>query len=146
MAAAPRIADMIGGQGQLPKTDPANVSAWDIASFAWIRVRSASGADKSFEADVSPALEDFGDEGIPDVFLKQSDVHPWAVTQGEWFGVGHVVNAALFGRVRQWRVGGLAPQHLLNFLPEPHGHGSFRPTLVDRNWVWRDRGGGPSRQ
>ena len=23
------------------------------------------------------------------------------------------------------------PQHFLNFLPEPQGHGSFRPTLVE---------------
>jgi hypothetical protein len=23
------------------------------------------------------------------------------------------------------------PQHFLNFLPQPQGHGSFRPTLVE---------------
>jgi hypothetical protein len=28
--------------------------------------------------------------------------------------------------------GDVAPQHFLNFLPEPQGQGSLRPTLADR--------------
>lgn len=32
------------------------------------------------------------------------------------------------GASNQCKVAG-APQHFLNFLPLPHGHGSFRPTL-----------------
>jgi hypothetical protein len=27
------------------------------------------------------------------------------------------------------------PQHFLYFFPEPHGHGSFRPTLGVLRWV-----------
>src|SRR5687768_12095263 len=32
-------------------------------------------------------------------------------------------------RTRTMRVYRFAPWHFLNFFPEPHGHGSFRPTL-----------------
>jgi hypothetical protein len=33
----------------------------------------------------------------------------------------------------QWIVGSeVLPQHFLNFLPEPQGHRSLRPTFVDR--------------
>jgi hypothetical protein len=33
------------------------------------------------------------------------------------------------------------PQHFLNFLPEPQGHGSLRPTLLE---AWPDWNGGPA--
>ena len=59
-AAELQIADIDNRPGEPVGARSVDGCLWDIASFAWIRVRSAGDADKSFEADVSPALEDFG--------------------------------------------------------------------------------------
>ena len=52
MAVALRIADVFDRPGGPDHAGSGNVGLWDIASFAWTRVRSVSDADKSFEADV----------------------------------------------------------------------------------------------
>ena len=56
MAAAPRIADMIGGQGQLPKTEPANVSFWDEAAETLARADTVNSISPLLKSGVTGAI------------------------------------------------------------------------------------------
>ena len=65
---------------------------------------------------------------------KDAQIHPLDTLGEEEISRGPTPGPFLIWWERSGE-GSQAPQHFLYFLPEPQGHGSLRPTLVETAWV-----------